>query len=179
MLGESIEDPDGEEEGGSMHGMGLLPVRTVFEKEKVQTRVTGEILQNPGAGDGLFAALSGSVFSGYEIHMGHTTGNGKNSFSRIRTLTNGSTEAEEDWQADGAVCGNVAGTYVHGLFEDGSLTKNLCSALLSKKGICAEALTQDYAAFKESQYDLLAAEVRKALDMEQIYRMMEKQEGDR
>ena len=53
------------------------------------------------------------------------------------------------------------------------------SALLSKKGICAEALTQDYAAFKESQYDLLAAEVRKALDMEQIYRMMEKQEGDR
>ncbi|HCD25470.1 MAG TPA: hypothetical protein DEQ72_09140 [Lachnospiraceae bacterium] len=179
MLGESIEDPGGEEEGGSLHGMGLLPVRTVFEKEKVQTRVTGEILQNPGAGDGLFAALCGSVFSGYEIHMGHTTGNGKNSFSRIRTLTNGSTEAEEDWQADGAVCGNVAGTYVHGLFEDGSLTKNLCSALLSKKGICAEALTQDYAAFKESQYDLLAAEVRKALDMEQIYRMMEKQEGDR
>ena len=179
MLGESIEDPDGEEGGGSLHGMGLLPVRTVFGKEKVQTRVTGEILQNPGAGDGLFAALCGSVFSGYEIHMGHTTGNGKNSFSRIRTLTNGSTEAEEDWQADGAVCGNVAGTYVHGLFEDGSLTKNLCGALLSKKGICAEALTQDYAAFKESQYDLLAAEVRKALDMEQIYRMMEKQEGDR
>ena len=55
----------------------------------------------------------------------------------------------------------------------------MCGALLSKKGICAEALTQDYAAFKESQYDLLAAEVRKALDMEQIYRMMEKQEGDR
>ena len=179
MLGESIEDPDGEEGGGSLHGMGLLPVRTVFGKEKVQTRVTGEILQNPGAGDGLFAALSGSVFSGYEIHMGHTTGNGKNSFSRIRTLTNGSTEAEEDWQADGAVCGNVAGTYVHGLFEDGSLTKNLCGALLSKKGICAEALTQDYGAFKESQYDLLAEKVRKALDMEQIYRMMEKQEGDR
>lgn len=63
--------------------------------------------------------------------------------------------------------------------KTGSLTKNLCGALLSKKGICAEALTQDYAAFKESQYDLLAAEVRKALDMEQIYRMMEKQEGDR
>ena len=111
--------------------------------------------------------------------MGHTTGDGKNPFSRIRTLTNGNAEAEKDWQADGAVCGNVAGTYVHGLFEDGTLTKNLCSALLSKKGICAEALTQDYAAFKESQYDLLAEEVRKALDMEQIYRMMEKQEGDR
>ncbi len=45
MLGESIEDPDGEEEGGSLHGMGLLPVITVFEKEKVQTRVKGEILK--------------------------------------------------------------------------------------------------------------------------------------
>ena len=55
--------------------------------------------------------------------MGHTTGNGKKLVLRIRTLTNGSTEAEEDWQADGAVCGNVAGTYVHGLFENGSLTK--------------------------------------------------------
>ena len=47
MLGESIEDPDGEEEGGSLHGMGLLPVRTVFEKEKVQTRVTGEFAPKP------------------------------------------------------------------------------------------------------------------------------------
>ncbi len=57
MLGESIEDPDGEEGGGSLHGMGLLPVRTVFGKEKVQTRVTGEILQNPGAQEMFLAAV--------------------------------------------------------------------------------------------------------------------------
>ena len=34
MLGESIEDPGGEEEGGSLHGMGLLPVRTVLKKKR-------------------------------------------------------------------------------------------------------------------------------------------------
>ena len=32
-----------------------------------------------------------------------------------------------------------------------------------QKGICAEALTQDYGAFKESQYDLLAEKVRKSI----------------
>ena len=104
MLGESIEDPDGEEEGGSLHGMGLLPVRTVFEKEKVQTRVTGEILQNPGAGDGLFAALCGSVFSGYEIHMGECTR--KENAKPLVTITD---KVNGDSKADGTYKDNVYG----------------------------------------------------------------------
>ena len=38
MLGEYLEDPHGVEEGGSMRGMGLLPMRTVFTEEKTRTR---------------------------------------------------------------------------------------------------------------------------------------------
>ena len=41
MLGLTLEDPDGVEEGGSMRGMELLPVHTVFEKAKTRTRVSG------------------------------------------------------------------------------------------------------------------------------------------
>lgn len=41
MLGMTLEDPDGVEEGGSMRGMELLPVHTVFEKAKTRTRVLG------------------------------------------------------------------------------------------------------------------------------------------
>ena len=43
MLGETLSDPYDVEEGGSMKGMGLLPIETVFTKEKTRTRVRGTI----------------------------------------------------------------------------------------------------------------------------------------
>ena len=66
MLGHTLQDPDGVEQGGRMRGMGLLPVDTVFEPQKVRTRVQGQVL----AGSGFFALLEGARFEGYEIHMG-------------------------------------------------------------------------------------------------------------
>jgi adenosylcobyric acid synthase len=66
MLGDTLSDPDGIEDGGEMAGMGLLPLRTVFEPWKVRTRVKGLVL----AQSGFFAPLSGLETSGYEIHMG-------------------------------------------------------------------------------------------------------------
>ena len=47
MLGEVLEDPDGIEagegkKGGSARGLGLLPMKTVFQKTKVRTQVEGE-----------------------------------------------------------------------------------------------------------------------------------------
>ncbi len=34
MLGQSLSDPEGVEDGGSMKGLGLLPVTTTFTTEK-------------------------------------------------------------------------------------------------------------------------------------------------
>ena len=68
MLGETLADPEGVEAGGSMKGMGLLPMDTVFASEKTRTRVSG-VFQNV-AGD--LQELSGTVLEGYEIHMGVT-----------------------------------------------------------------------------------------------------------
>lgn len=70
MLGEYLEDPHGVEEGGSMRGMGLLPMRTVFTEEKTRTRVDGTF----SSVHGILQALSGVAFSGYEIHMGQSIG---------------------------------------------------------------------------------------------------------
>ena len=43
-----------------------------------------------------------------------------------------------------------------------------------KKGIDTEHMTGvDFKAFKETQYDLLAAGLREHLDMERIYRILE------
>ena len=46
-------------------------------------------------------------------------------------------------------------------------------AIGRKKGIDVSEMTGvDFAAFKETQYDILAAELRKHLDMEKIYQIL-------
>ena len=49
MLGQSISDPTGAEQKGTVRGMGLLPVTTVFEQEKRRTRVSGRFAKVGGA----------------------------------------------------------------------------------------------------------------------------------
>ena len=69
MLGYILEDSESVEEGGSMRGMELLPVDTVFEAQKVRTRKTGAVRPL----EGIFSSLSGIEITGYEIHMGRTS----------------------------------------------------------------------------------------------------------
>ena len=66
MLGDILRDPEGIEAGGTMKGMGLLPLETIFTKEKTRTRVDGRFLKV----EGILAGLEGIALEGYEIHMG-------------------------------------------------------------------------------------------------------------
>ena len=70
MMGEEVIDEEGAESGECrrIETMGLLPLRTVFEKEKIRTRSEGSLAEL----DGVFAPLSGKCIFGYEIHMGRT-----------------------------------------------------------------------------------------------------------
>ncbi len=68
MLGQTLTDPEGVEEGGTMRGMGMLPMDTVFCGEKTRTRVDGTF----GEISGVLSDLSGISLSGYEIHMGQS-----------------------------------------------------------------------------------------------------------
>ncbi len=147
MLGETLSDPDCVEYGGEMAGLGLLPVSTVFAGKKTRTRVNGTLPQLGG----IFSSLSGQPYEGYEIHMGITG-------------------------ADGIVtgCGNVYGTYLHGFFDREEVTKAVAGALFRQKGLDPDAVRAfDIAAYKEEQYDKLAAAVRSALDMEAVYRIID------
>ncbi len=155
MLGRKIEDPFGSEEGGSMEGLGLLPVDTVLGEEKKQTQFAGRIKGTTGILEG----LAGVEVSGYEIHMGNTT-----PYEEVTEFTSGGS---------GYCKGNVYGTYVHGFFDNAAVAKAVVEKVASANG--KDVLTtgmQDYAAYKESQYDLLAAELRKSLDMAYIYKIM-------
>lgn len=101
MLGERIDDPLGieGEAGRSIEGLGLLDVTTTLTAEKRLEAVTGATVAD------------GTPFSGYEMHIGETSGASASErpFARLA-----------DGQLDGAVSadGRVVGTYVHGLFAD-------------------------------------------------------------
>lgn len=165
MLGETLFDPYGVEEGGSMKGMGLLSIETVFTKEKTRTRVRGTI----GAIAGPYAELSGAETEGYEIHMGETVL--KEGANRVLSITDTVTGQQKE---DGAYRDNVFGTYVHGVFDKEECAEALVRLIGEKKGLDVSSLTGvDFAAFKETQYDILADTLRRHLDMKKIYEILE------
>lgn len=171
MLGDTLSDPEGIEAGGTMKGMGLLPLETIFTREKTRTRVEGKFCKV----EGILAGLEGISFDGYEIHMGETK-SGLPAMSEIRDYARRQPAGQKMRQSmDGASSGNVYGTYVHGIFDREDVVTAVVHALASKKGIALEDVKAvDLKDFKDRQYDLLAEGLRKHLDMEKIYEIMEK-----
>ena len=167
MLGDTLSDPYYVEAGGKIRGMGLLPMDTVFASKKTRTRVTGEFLPMTG----IFAALSGVSLEGYEIHMGESVR--KEGILPATKLMVAGNQPEET-KTEGAFHENVCGTYVHGVFDKEEVVETLIRILGERKGIDVSSMTGiDFAAFKETQYNILAAELRKHLDMKKIYSILE------
>lgn len=188
MLGMEISDPQGTEHKGSIRGMGLLPVRTVFGLEKTRTRVRGRFLELPG----ILRELSGRKFEGYEIHMGETVlldnegapagalavfSDVTGEKARNTRIVGGTEEICESGNVstDGSCRGNVYGCYVHGIFDAPECAGGFVSAVMKEKGYdssCVEG--RDWNAYKDEQYDRLAGILRESLDMERIYEIIEK-----
>ena len=150
MLGQEISDPDGVEEGGKIRGMELLPVSTILMPEKKRCQIEGKIERLSG----LFHVLSDCKFKGYEIHMGRTG-------------------TEEKVVVTSDMNENIYGSYVHGLFDEGTIANSMIQTLAEKKGIRIEnGEFEDYQTFKDKQYDKLADTLRMYLNMEEIYEML-------
>ena len=152
MLGRTISDPDGVEAAGTTEiaGLGLLDMETVFRGEKVQTQVRGVF----DGVTGLLAPLNGLDYAGYEIHMGRS--------ERALPPVLGS--------------GMVYGSYIHGVFDAPGVAEAIVEALCDKNGLDAAALTCfDAAGYREAQYDKLADAVRNGLDMDLIYRILNRE----
>lgn len=115
MLGLALDDPHGVD--GSAQGLGLLPLVTRFEPQKLlsATPVRFGTLQ---AG---WAMLSGVQADGYEIRHGRTEP-APGAESARSALFNPPGEAI-GWQH-----GNVLGLYAHGLFESAAVMRALFGA---------------------------------------------------
>ena len=166
MLGMELSDPFNVESGGTMAAMGLLPTKTVFEKEKVRTRVSG----NFNEVSGILAELSYVEFEGYEIHMGQTTYD----FNEEELTTIDNVNGEDIIKNDGLYKDNVYGSYIHGIFDKEEVSKAIVESLCIHKGIDYSSIsTVDIEKYKEEQYDKLAEGIRNSLDMKAIYKILE------
>ena len=142
------EETAADEEGrgsGFVSGLSLLPVSTAFSSQKIRTRVSGKVLGGENesgkvsADNSIFSPLANLLLSGYEIHMGQTDfaeGVEQAYFSQIKDSVSGETKF------DGAVSGNVFGSYIHGLFDEAEFCRKFVEILAVKKGIPAEKWSQ-------------------------------------
>ncbi len=166
MLGESISDPHRVESmEAHVRGLGLLALRTHFEREKVTAQVRARVAQPSFLTNGTVVE---EEIQGYEIHMGMVElRNAQTSPFEIR-LRNGHV----DRRADGALSGDgmVVGTMLHGLFENEVIRARTLSFLRTRKGLPSYA-TIPRIPTKQAAYDRLEAVVRKHLDCEMLGRL--------
>ena len=147
MMGIEINDPhhvEGDIE--IISGLGILPVTTVLTKDKVTEQCNFTFLNYK------------SSCKGYEIHMGKTISDKPSPLCKI---TNG--------PEDGYFLNQkIWGTYIHGIFDNMSVIKNIIKNTGGKKPI-----NFNIDEYKETQYSKLAELVRNNSDMQYIYKTLE------
>jgi adenosylcobyric acid synthase len=146
MLGRVVLDPDRiEGHQDSARGLGLLDITTTMTGDKQLRAITGTDL------------VTGSAISGYEMHLGLSTGPAMSSpFIRF---DNGTT--------DGAVSpdSRILGCHIHGLFH----APTFRSAFLARLG--ARSNNEDYAHRVEQSLDAIASQLEQSLDIDTIARL--------
>ncbi len=150
MLGRMIRDPEGiEGNAGDSHGLGLLNVETIMQREKQVREVTATL------------AAGASTFPAYEIHMGNTEGEDTaRPFAWIKT--------KDSLRPDGAISadGRVEGTYLHGLFSDNQFRQTWL------KRQCMSTSDINYGQEIDGVLDLLAEHMETYVDIDGIIAMM-------
>jgi len=139
MLGKTIDDPEGVDGSpGTVEGLGLLDVHTVMAGDK---RVT---LSDAQTRDGALPV------SGYEIHMGRTTGpDCARAWLTLQGRDEGATSTD----------GRVRGSYLHGLFTSDAFRAHFLSDLGHRSSI-------GYDAGVEETLDALAAHLEEYMNVD-------------
>ena len=151
LMGHEVCDPDhieGTIEG--LPGLGLLPVTTRIQGEKITRQVTFRFNDSP------------SVCEGYEIHMGATELLDSAAPSPLAWIGEGN---KPDGYMKSRTC---MGTYIHGILDNQAFVDFLLEPYAGRE----KGQAFNYKDFKEEQYDKLAAHVRKHVDMSLVYKIL-------
>jgi adenosylcobyric acid synthase len=160
MLGEWIRDSEHIESSiSAAKGLGMLPIETMFAKEKITARVEATHIE------------SGLRIAGYEIHCGRLTGSDATPMFRIQTRQD--KVANED---EGAVSEDrrVIGTSIHGLFDAPHFRRHFLNQVRQRKGLPSRAIgdTQDARALRDRAYDRFANILKDNLDLGVLARLV-------
>ncbi|MBN1654957.1 MAG: cobyric acid synthase [Deltaproteobacteria bacterium] len=148
LLGKEIDDPHGIEcAKRSERGLGLLPVRTTLEAEKILCCVEARHLG------------TGYYLRGYEIHHGRTE---VACASAVIERSDGEILGVRD------ASGRVWGSYLHGLFDADDFRRFFVNGLRRRRGL--EPLASGNRYDIEPDLKRLADAVRSNLDIGLIYR---------
>ncbi|MBI5042328.1 MAG: cobyric acid synthase [Nitrospirae bacterium] len=158
MLGLKISDPyKMESDKEDIKGLGLLPVETVLEKEKITHQVEA------------LSLINSAKVHGYEIHMGRTK-----SVQDINPAFNIVKRGSENIkQNDGAVSkdGSIWGAYIHGLFDSDEFRQAFLNSLRVKKGFAISNQNNSFNELKEDAFNRLASIIRDSVDIGLIYEL--------
>jgi adenosylcobyric acid synthase len=156
MLGRTLLDPDHVESACTeVDGLGLLPVVTSFAAEKVTMQTTATAR----------APWLGQVETvvGYEIHMGRTQR--LPAVPALLQLSSGET--------DGALQGQVWGTYLHGIFDNDRFRRAWVNSMRAARELPLLPLDAPAGPSpREQAFDRWAAHLRAHLDIPAIYRLL-------
>lgn len=142
VLGRRIVD-DVESGAGTVEGIGLLAVDTVFEVEKVVRRRTGR-------------TSAGQAVAGYQIHVGRSRG----ADPWLELDAAGGLEPE----GSTACGGRIRGTSLHGLFDADGFRAAILSDVADRRGRTFAPHPAPFADRLEAQHDRLADWIDDHLD---------------
>ena len=149
MLGGRIADGV-ESDEAEVPGLGLLPVETVFEREKVLGRPEGTA---PGFGN--------AAVSGYEIHHGRIHRSGGEPLFASGSGT------------EGCRVGATLGTSWHGVLESDGFRRALLAWVSDERGLDWRPGGESFAAAREAQLERLGDLVCEHVDREALLRLID------
>jgi adenosylcobyric acid synthase len=179
IMGMEISDPDHVEGTiDRLPGLGLLPVVTRLTKTKITRRVSFRLACAAGN-----PVNAGNLCHGYEIHMGETRflpeanasaftciAEDEHTFPGTPSSADSTFALLPDASENGCLVNNrCLGTYLHGILDNTPVIDFLLQPFAGKT---STRTAFDYNAFKEEQYDKLAAHVRRHVNMELMYEIL-------
>jgi adenosylcobyric acid synthase len=156
LLGRELNDPEGLEGScngaGNSCGLNLLPLRTVFGGNKALRQRSSPALWTSVSG----SSSEALKLEGFELHRG--------SSSALEPCEPLCTDAGLGW-----VHGNVAGTYLHGVFESGPWRRRWLNQLRARKGLpMLSELQPHHSRQREALLDRLADAFEQHINLEPL-----------
>ncbi len=160
MLGTTLEDPYFKEGSKNyseqkIEGIGLLPLKTTFIKKKLTRQINCESLWP-----------CPTKIHGFEIHNGRTELDQSQSSSKIKNIFK---DLNLGWYKENKEGGTIAGTYIHGIFENDKWRAQYINLIRKKKKLpLLELETRSYKMKRESIIENLANEFDKHLNLSSL-----------